>query len=366
MRRLWYCLIVWMPSLCPAQDIPLFTQKLTNTFLYNPSVAGNTVGCITLSRRQYWSGVQGAPNVNLLSMHMPVNGYRFGTGLTLYQDNIGVSQVFSATSAFAYHMIMPNRRSFSLGVSAEYHQYRIVPSRVDAQHNMFDDPALLTKLSPTRGFDFSGGMSYYAPRVRAGVSVNRLSAWLGLGDSDIFYPYVTAYVQGIFPSADKRHVLEPVLNYRSLSPGNHQFEGGLYYTFNKRITFGAAYRTGRAASLTAGFQVYKNITVGYTYEMMSNALNPALGSTHEAVVRFDFLDRTDLSARRSTRRFNTSGQQTRHKTRVNYFVPKVAVKKYKNYVKRTRTISRAKLYVWRARKTPRKIRREQRRWLKGR
>ncbi|MBL0742371.1 type IX secretion system membrane protein PorP/SprF [Chryseolinea sp. Jin1] len=353
-----------MPSLCLAQDIPLFTQKLTNTFLYNPSVAGNTVGSITLSRRQYWSGVQGAPNVNLLSMHMPVNGYRFGTGLTLYQDNIGVSQVFSATGAFAYHMIMPNRRSFSLGVSAEYHQYRVVPSRVDVQSNVLSDPALLTKLSPTRGFDFSGGVSYYAPRLRAGASVNRLSAILGFGDTDIFYPYLTAYAQGIFPMADKRHVLEPVLNYRSLTPGNHQFEGGLYYTFNKRITFGAAYRTGRTVSVTAAFQVYKNVTIGYTYEVMSSALNPALGGTHEAVVRFDFMDRTDLSARRSTRRFNTSGQLNRHKTRVNYFVPKVAVKKYNRYVKKTRTISRAKLHAWRSKKTSRRIRRAQRRWLK--
>ena len=27
-----------------SQDVPVYSQKLTNSFLYNPSVAGNTLG----------------------------------------------------------------------------------------------------------------------------------------------------------------------------------------------------------------------------------------------------------------------------------------------------------------------------------
>ncbi|HEY5751404.1 MAG TPA: PorP/SprF family type IX secretion system membrane protein [Chryseolinea sp.] len=356
MRRLATFLFLIAAWVVHAQDIPLFTQKLTNTFLYNPSVAGNTLGSITLSRRQYWTGIQGSPNSTLLSAHVPVNGYRFGTGLTVYQDNVGVSQTSSIGGAFAYHLILPSRQSFSLGVSAEYHNYRVVPSRVDVQATGWSDPVLLSKYTGANGVDFSAGVSYYSRYLRAGASINRISGWLGSERKNVFQPFFTGYVQGILPLADKRHVVEPMLTYRSLNPVSDLVEGGLYYTFNKKVTFGASYRTGKVVSVATSFQVYKNLIIGYSNELFVSQRHAGLGTSHEVVVRFDFNDRTDLQARKSPRYLNTAPLQTRRKTRVNYFVPKVAVRKYKRYVKKTRSISNEAVFEWRAKKTPRKKR----------
>jgi type IX secretion system PorP/SprF family membrane protein len=356
MRRLATFLFFSAALVGHAQDIPLFTQKLTNAFLYNPSVAGNTLGSITLSRRQYWTGIQGSPNTTLLSAHLPVNGYRFGTGLTVYQDNVGVSQTLSASGAFAYHLILPSRQSFSLGVAAEYYNYRVVPSRVDVQAAGWSDPVLVSKYTGVNGVDFSAGISYYARYLRAGASINRISGWLGSKHKNLFQPFFTSYVQGMLPLADKRHVVEPMFTYRSLSPVSSVLEGGLYYTYNKKITFGASYRTGKVISVATSFQVYKNLTVGYSNELFVSQRNAGLGTSHEVVLRFDFNDRSDRLARKSPRYLNTAQLQTRRKNRVNYFVPKVAVRKYKHYVKKTRSISNQALYEWRAKKTPRKKR----------
>ncbi|AYB31246.1 PorP/SprF family type IX secretion system membrane protein [Chryseolinea soli] len=339
-----------------AQDIPLFTQKLTNAFLYNPSVAGNTLGSITLARRQHWKGIQGSPNSTLLSAHLPVNGYRFGTGLTVYQDNVGVSQTLSANGAFAYHLILPSRQSFSLGVSAEYYNYRVVPSRVDVQATGWSDPVLLSRYTGVNGVDFSAGVSYYSRYLRAGASINRISGWLGSEHRNLFQPFFTGFVQGILPLADKRHGVEPMLTYRSLNPESALLEGGLYYTFDKKITLGASYRTGKVVSVATSFQVYKNLTIGYSNELFASQRNVGLGPSHEIAVRFDFNDRTDLQARKSPRYLNTAQLQARRKPLVNYFVPKVAVRKYKHYVRKTRRISNQALFEWRAKKTPRKKR----------
>jgi len=356
MRRLATFLFFSAVLAAHAQDIPLFTQKLTNAFLYNPSVAGNTLGSITLTRRQYWTGTQGSPNAMLLSAHLPLNGYRFGTGLAVYQDNVGVSQTLSVSGAFAYHLILPSRQSFSLGVAAEYYHYRVVPSRVDVQATGWTDPVLLSKYTGLNGVDFAAGASYYSRYLRAGASINRISGWLGSEHKNLFQPFFTGYVQGLLPLTDKRHVLEPMLTYRSLSPVSPLLEGGLYYTFNKKITFGASYRTGKVFSVATSFQVYKTLTVGYSNELFVSQRNAGLGTSHEVAVRFDFNDRSDLLARKNPRYLNSAQLQTRRKTRVNYFVPKVAVKKYKHYVKKTRRISNQALYEWRAKKTPRKKR----------
>jgi type IX secretion system PorP/SprF family membrane protein len=356
MRHLLTFLFLAAGLVVRAQDIPLFTQKLSNAFLYNPSVAGNTLGSVTLSRRQYWTGVQGSPNATLLSAHLPINGYRFGTGLAIYQDNVGVSQTLSASGAFAYHLILPSRQSFSLGVAAEYYNHRVVPSRVDVPAAGWSDPVLLSKYAGVNGVDFSGGISYYSRYFRAGASINRISGWLGSENKNPFQPFFTATAQGILPLADKRHVLEPMLTYRSLNPVSSLLEGGLYYTFDKKFTIGASYRTGKVVSVATSFQVYKNLTIGYSNELFTSQLNAGLGTSHEVAVRYDFNDRTDLLARKTSRHLNTAQLQTRHKTRVNYFVPKVAVRKYKHYVKKTRRISNQAMFEWRAKKTPRKKR----------
>jgi hypothetical protein len=108
--------------------------------------------------------------------------------------------------------------------------------------------------------------------------------------------------------------------------------------------------------VATSFQVYKNLTIGYSNELFTSQLNAGLGTSHEVAVRYDFNDRTDLLARKTSRHLNTAQLQTRHKTRVNYFVPKVAVRKYKHYVKKTRRISNQAMFEWRAKKTPRKKR----------
>jgi hypothetical protein len=61
-----------------AQDIPLFSQKLTNSFIYNPSFAGLDFGSLTFSRRSNYTAVEGAPVNNFLSLHTPFSGGRFG------------------------------------------------------------------------------------------------------------------------------------------------------------------------------------------------------------------------------------------------------------------------------------------------
>lgn len=81
MRRLLpILLLVFCAGIARSQDIPLFSQKLTNSFMYNPSLAGNTFGSITASYRSNYSGVADAPKNYFISAHTPFSNHRFGFG----------------------------------------------------------------------------------------------------------------------------------------------------------------------------------------------------------------------------------------------------------------------------------------------
>src|SRR5687767_12229486 len=73
-------LLVVLNHVIYSQDVPVYSQKLTNSFLYNPSVAGNTLGSATLSYRQQWGAVEGSPRTTFFSIHTPFAKHRFGTG----------------------------------------------------------------------------------------------------------------------------------------------------------------------------------------------------------------------------------------------------------------------------------------------
>ena len=300
-----------------AQDVPVYSQKLTNSFLYNPSVAGNTLGSATLSYRQQWTGADGAPQTTFMSLHTPFARHKMGTGFNFYQETAGVNTSIYASGAFSYHIRFSDRNMFSIGLSAEYINSRISYSRIDALD--MDDILLSENQADINKVDFSYGMSYQTRFVTLGGSINRISNLVGLGDTLSQFPaFYTGFINFTLPMMGNRDVLEPVIYYRNLWNGNNQIDAGLFYTFNKKFTFGGSYRTGGAASLTAGFRIGKNLLAGYSREMLTGEFGNALRSSNEFTLRLDFRDHNYFSNSRNARQINTSAISLRRKTLSKY------------------------------------------------
>src|SRR6187399_724109 len=87
-----------------AQDIPLFSQKLTNSFVFNPALAGHTFGSITYSYKRNYANVNGSPQNHFLSVHAPIVNHRFGVGANFYQEDVTFLRNTYASAAFAYHL----------------------------------------------------------------------------------------------------------------------------------------------------------------------------------------------------------------------------------------------------------------------
>jgi type IX secretion system PorP/SprF family membrane protein len=293
-----------------AQDIPLFSQKLTNSFIYNPALAGHTFGSVTFSYKQNYGKVNGAPQNYFLSLHAPIANHRFGIGANVFQEEITFLRNTYGSLAFSYHLAFNRFSKLSFGVSGEYNSI----SLNGASTGEVNDPEYIAlRDGGVKKYDFSFGTHFQNRFLKAGVAANRLSStWIE--DSAAISNHFSSFVQGLIPLRGGEDLLEPYVAFRKLSDVNQIIDFGLYYTYNNRITVGASYRSGGIISGTLAFRFSKYLMVGYSRETISGNIGGYVGSANEYTIRYDFNDesykerfRSDYKSALSYRRKTMSG-----------------------------------------------------------
>ena len=310
------------------QDIPLYSQKLTNSFIYNPAVAGHTFGSVTYSFNKVYSPVNGSPTTSLISAHTPFGGHKYGAGFNFYSETVNFIKNTYFSGAFAYHISFSKYNILSMGVSGEYNSVGIDMGKIVGNT---DDPLLADRVNRA---DFSFGLNFQTQYFKVGAAVNRLATNLELtkNSTDILSEYYSAYVAGIIPIRGV-DVLEPTLNIRKLSPleGNLIYDLGLYYTYDNLVIGGLAYRRGNVLNAVAGLRIAEKLTFGYSYNLVATDYRKALGASHEVSFRYDFNER--VYADRYSSAYKNS-MAFRRKTMTNSARSKPSAKRSPSAIKR--------------------------------
>jgi type IX secretion system PorP/SprF family membrane protein len=288
LRKLLAASLLMSASAIPvvAQDIPLFSQKLTNSFIYNPALAGHTFGSVTFSYKQNYAKVAGAPTNYFLSFHTPIANHRFGLGANIFQEEITFLRNTHASAAASYHINFNRFTKLSFGLSGEYNALTLN----GASTGELNDPEYLAlRNGGVKKYDFSFGTHFQNRFIKAGVAANRLSStWLE--DSAAFSNYFSSFIQGLIPVRGGEDMIEPYVAFRKLSDLNQIVDIGVFYTYNNRITLGASYRSGGIISGTIAFRLSKYLMVGYSRETISGNVGGYVGSANEYTIRYDFND----------------------------------------------------------------------------
>ena len=279
MRRplLTFLLFLACSPLVIGQDIPLFSQKLTNSFIYNPALAGHTFGSITYSFKQNYK-VDGAPQNHFLSVHTPISNHRFGVGASVYQEDVTFLRTMYASGAFAYHIPLSKITTLSFGLSAEYNSLN-VNGALNFDPGNDDEWTKIQK--GVADYDFSFGTHFQNRFVKAGLAMNRLStAWLKDSSKTVLSSYYSSFVQGLIPLRSGQDMLEPYVAYRKLTDVNSILDIGIFYTFDNKIIFGGSMRNQNIVSGTVGFKISKYLTVGYSREMITGNVGGFIGAAN--------------------------------------------------------------------------------------
>jgi type IX secretion system PorP/SprF family membrane protein len=269
------------------QDVPLFSQKLTNSFMYNPAIAGNSYGSITLSHRTNYSGVQGGPVNNYFSIQTPLSNYRMGIGINYYQENINIfaNSYFSTAIAYSFHF--DRFKTLSMGISGEFNSIKLNNS---SESTLSDDVTIQQYAYGKNATDFSFGMVYQTKFIKVGAAANRLgTTWLA--NEKLLSTYYSGNIHGLIPIRNNRDLFEPYITYRKTASSSDMIDVGMYYTYNSKIIVGMATRNGNIFSSTFAIRLDKHTVTGFSHEIVLGTVAGFAGSSNEVTIRFDFKDK---------------------------------------------------------------------------
>jgi type IX secretion system PorP/SprF family membrane protein len=274
-----------------AQQEALYTQYQFNKLAINPAYAGSRSGfSMTGVYRDQWVGeIEGAPRTASFVMHAPV-GNRVGLGLQLVNDRLGAVDETGAWGNFAFRF-PAGTGEFALGISAGVSYYRTDLNGVfivDANDPVFSSNQALWL--PNVGF----GAYYHTDNFYVGVATPRLidnslietsgaSSGAQSASQTMHFNAMTGFVFDLGETVKLRP--SALIRYQQ----NNAFtaEANLSALLVDRIWVGAGYRSGGSADFNLEYQISSVLRLGYSYDLVLNALSPVTGGSHEVLMGID-------------------------------------------------------------------------------
>ncbi|MFK7952719.1 MAG: type IX secretion system membrane protein PorP/SprF, partial [Ekhidna sp.] len=141
-----------------AQTNPIFNQKMTDYFTYDPSRTGFSGGSLVFTHQQLSSGLESAPSTQFLGGHTRFFYDRVGVGGSIYYQQAGITKTYRITLNGAYHLQLNDQYKLSFGLAPEF-------SRGELNfENIFvidSDDQVINNYGNQSDFDISSGISLH-------------------------------------------------------------------------------------------------------------------------------------------------------------------------------------------------------------
>jgi type IX secretion system PorP/SprF family membrane protein len=278
-----------------SQQDPQYTQYMYNTLSVNPGYAGSLDHLvINALHRSQWTGLDGAPKTQTLSFNTPLKK-NVGIGMSIINDNLGPSNETYADANFSYTVNTSDYNKLSFGFKAGARFFDVDWSK--GRHE-FSDPLLnenINKVFLTVG----AGMYYYSDNWYVGLAVpnfikndyyNSSSTISPIDTERLHYYLIGGYVFNL----NSNLKFKPAILTKAVSGAPWIADLSANFLINNRITLGAAYRLEDSFSGLAGFQINKNLNIGYAYDKTSSNLKNYNNGTHEFMIRYEFVRVNDV------------------------------------------------------------------------
>jgi type IX secretion system PorP/SprF family membrane protein len=277
-----------------AQIDPQFTQYMFNETFINPAYVGSQESIsATLLYRNQWVGIEGAPKTQTFSIHAPVKNRHVGLGISVMNEEIGISHQLSVYGYFAYRILYPHSAlSFGLGGGFSNREERLSEVRTIVP----GDQQFMTDLTKNFLPNSSFGIYYYNKKFYAGLSIPRLmenkiiiSSVNSVVENTVnyklwHYNLATGYVFTL--NEDLK--FKPSLLIKVVQNAPVEFDLNANFIIRDFLWLGAGYRTGDAVSALFGLQLSRQLLFGYSYDYTLTPLQTYNSGTHEISLRFNF------------------------------------------------------------------------------
>ena len=271
-----------------AQLLPVYSQFPNNLMFINPAAAGldSNIQLSSIYRRQ-WVSIPGAPVTAAFAMSYPGKN-KFGFGLQMYADKLGIESNNSIEAMMSYHVQLSATTRMSMGFQFGYRSYRANRRAVDVIDP--NDPGFQSDINfsmPAAGF----GLHVFGETSFLGISVP--SFLLRTQDQKKFGNSVYASTIGQMPffiSAGKNFTIQPQLSlsstvlFRLIGRQPFQFEINHLLWLNPKFGAGLGYRSSEALIGLVQFNASSQFRIGYAYDYSVNKLGAFNQGGHELLI----------------------------------------------------------------------------------
>lgn len=272
-----------------AQQMPQFTQYMYNTISINPAYAGNrdALSVVGLHRSQ-WTGVDGGPETQTLSIHSPLRNEKVGIGLSFINDKAGAVENTYVYGDFSYTINVAETTTLSFGIKGGMTYYNLDSDFLSLQ-DIQNDPY------------FSGdSFNRWNPNIGAGLYLSSQKWYMGLSaprflnnDSNeksefkaleqVHYYLTGGYVFDL----SEQWKLRPTALAKLTKGAPLSVDVSAAAIYDEKLYLGATYRIDDAVGGFIDFQVLKNFRVGYGYEYTLSDLEQYSNGSHEIILIYE-------------------------------------------------------------------------------
>lgn len=276
-----------------AQQLQISSMYDLQGVFHNPSTAGVNNSMVGVSYRTQWSGISGSPKTATFFGSFDIPKLNIGLGGYVYNDKTGPTSRTGLELAFAKHIATNNGGVFSVGLEARGQQYTLDRNKLTT--TLGSDPAIGTADNKFM-FDAGFGLSYTGKKLQLGASVSqlvqsKLDFYTGnLTRNEEGRLYRHYYFHGKYTwRTDENTTITPnfLVVYLPNAPTEYQF--GARVEHKEIFWWGVGYRVKQSFMLSAGVNINKKFTVGYSFDIYSTPLSvfDAGSNSHELLMRYN-------------------------------------------------------------------------------
>ena len=301
---LFLCILYALSGL--AQQVARSTQYIFNNLLLNPALSGiDNYTDIKIGLRKQWSGLEGAPNTQYLSLTTAigedfvrsninsfagagdnplsrsyVNNFtaaepHHGIGLVAMTDKAGLVRQTSVNVTYAYHLGLSNEVNLSVGLSGGFNSLSVDVRAIKADES--NDPLFGADYNNRIRPDIGAGIWLYSPKLFAGISAKQLIGSTSRISNDqlVTQAYQLPSFYGtvgykIFLDEDIAMIPSALISYWINSPVT--FDANMKFAYQDKFWIGGSFRNNDSFSVLAGFNIASLVNLSYSYDLNTSGL----------------------------------------------------------------------------------------------
>lgn len=284
------CLLLLIVD-CFAQQLPYYSQFMSNSFLLNPGVAGTKRAAdARINYRRQWVGFDDAPKTQGIALNGRLMKGTMGLGAAYFSDRTGPTKRSDFALAYAYHAKFDDVE-LSAGVSGHLFSY-LVDGTLLNMHTPMDNTIDLTASQKKKAFDASAGLYFYNDRFHIGLSILNL-----LEPTINYYPAEDTVHQtkinmiphlygsiGYNWSGQPDWIWENSLQvvYAQANPMTIDYCLRIHYM--QTVFGGISVRLRDAVALHVGATFLDDFHVSYSYDIITSSLRSFQSGSHEIML----------------------------------------------------------------------------------